>query len=582
MNQESESKPAEAEASRKPLIALLFLLVVTACLYSRAVGFGTVNLDDVSYVVETDIVNQGLSVEGFKWAFTTNKLANWHPLVWLSLMTDATIFGDWYGGFHLTNLLLHLANIVLVWFTLSRMKLPQTAILVATGLFALHPVHVESVVWISERKDVLFGFFGWLSLFFYVGYTQSRRNRDYWFAFVAFALCMLSKQMLVTFPALLLTLDLLVLRPEGVNKPTSSFGRMLADKIPFAVVAAAAVLTVINAQEQAIAAADTHPVSQRVQQAVVNYASYLKLFAVPTDLSILYPLPVEPPSPGIVGLCGLLLITITIVAISFWRRQKWVTAGWLWFLGTMVPVIGLIQVGGQSIADRYAYFPFVGLYVIAGLAIDRVFDSEQRAALRRGVLVVLGLVLCGLTWNQIGYWQSSVDLWKQADASVERNFVTSYQLGRSHFEAKNYEAAHEPLKRAVKFAKEFPRDIRPNYLAAAHNYLGIMSYKGGQYPAAEAHMQESIALWDDSNSAAYSILGFIAYGKGQHKTAVDQLSIASTLSPADPQVWYILALAHLKLQDLKAGVSCLQKALQADPSHRESLLLLQRLRQAQN
>ena len=410
---------------RREVVLALGLVALTLAVYGRVYRFEFVDYDDPSYVISNPDVLSGLNVGSVRWAFGEVHAANWIPLTWLSLMLDATCYGSWPGGYHITNALLHLANVLLVFAIFARATgNPRSSALVA-ALFAVHPLHAESVAWIAERKDVLSMFFGLLSLFAYVRYAQldraaPRRALALSLALVFFVCSLMSKQTFVTLPFLLLLLDYwplgrLAVGParaagdEGQRGPshprnppaaaggfgasrrwyfrtfrqltggqaaasaTGQFrrvGLLLLEKLPFFAAGALFCLVALWAQQRGsmIRSLATFPLATRCLNAVLAYALYVCKAVVPVGLAPYYPHPGAQLSVARVGLAALFLVAVTLIAITQVRRRPFLLVGWLWFLGTLVPMIGLVQIGEQQLADRYMYLPSIGLYVaVVGL-----------------------------------------------------------------------------------------------------------------------------------------------------------------------------------------------------------------------
>src|SRR5206468_6718812 len=341
---------------RTDLVILLGLALTTFGIYRQVIGHQFITLDDPSYIRENPMVNRGVTLAGFAWAFTTFHAANWHPLTWISHMIDCQFFGTNAGGHLLVNALIHVANTLLVfWFLLRTTHARWPSALVA-ALFALHPLHVESVTWASERKDTLSTFFGLLSLIAYVRYVEAPSIRRYAWTAIMLALGLLAKPMLVTWPFVMLLLDYWPLRRfqrSEVRRQRSVLRSLVVEKIPlFALVAASAVITsVAQSRGGAVRTFTEGSVALRLSNAVVSYAKYLLRAFWPNDLAVFYPFPgTDIPAWQIIG-AALLLIGITAFCLFQRKVRPYLIVGWLWFLGTLVPVIGLVQVGGQTMAD---------------------------------------------------------------------------------------------------------------------------------------------------------------------------------------------------------------------------------------
>ena len=409
----------------RPLWAGVLLAIVTAFVYWPAVGFDYVTYDDPLFITTNPHVLGGLTWENVRWALGTGLDGNWIPLTWLSYMLDVEWFGPTATGLHLTNILLHSANTVLIFLLFRRLTGAHWASAVLAGLFGLHPLHVESVAWVAERKDVLSTFFGLLALGAYARYAQGEQssniqhptpiNREpasnaqwwYWSAVFFFALGLMSKPMLVTLPFVLLLLDYWPLRrfePGNISAHDATLTRLICEKIPFFILAAiASALTIsVQFQNRAMVSLTNRPVGARISNALVAYARYLGKTFWPVDLTNPYPQTGHWPWSQVLA-AGALVMGLSVLAMLTARKRPYGLAGWLWFLGTMIPVIGLVQVGVQSLADRYTYIPLLGVFwIVVWAAADWPRAGGCPAWwLRLPLCWFWGLVQCGhgLNWS---------------------------------------------------------------------------------------------------------------------------------------------------------------------------------------
>jgi len=386
--------------------AIFILLVALAVVYWRVAGFGYSGIDDQGYVIYTEMVRSGLSLEGVRWAFTEFHMSNWHPLTWLSHMLDVTLFGIEPGPQHVVNVAIHGLNSVLAYCLALAMLRNWSAALVVALLFLVHPLHVESVAWIAERKDVLCGFFFLLALLAYLRYANRPGIRAYLWVVTAFILALLSKPMAVTLPIVFLLLDYWPLDRSGIrgggafDKTLSLWLRLVAEKIPLFLLSLASGLVTLAAQTKAMAPVDDLSIEYRLMNTAVAYAAYLRDTLVPTKLAVLYPLyPIDFFGAFVPSL--LALGALSAAAIALRRKYPWLIVGWLWFLVTLLPVIGLIQVGSQARADRYMYLPSLGLFLAFGAVLARLGGAGMRKA-----LFGLAPALCFYTF--LAWLQSSV------------------------------------------------------------------------------------------------------------------------------------------------------------------------------
>ena len=385
----------------------IVLLAVTMMAYSAVGSFGFVNFDDPDYVYRNLQVAQGLTWSGVQWAFTTGHASNWHPLTWISHMLDVQVFGLHPGAHHVINLLLHLANTLLLFGVLQRSTGATGRSALVAALFAVHPLHVESVVWIAERKDVLSTLFFMLTLWAYVSYTHSPALRRYLAVFVLLALGLMAKPMLVTLPFVLLLLDLWPLKRVGVDAwDRATATRLVVEKIPlFALVAISSIVTFLVQREGgAVINLEGISLALRLSNALLSYIAYIGNMVWPSGLAILYPYPGSIPMWKSAAALALLLAA-SAAAIMAVRRRPYVTVGWFWYVGTLVPVIGIVQVGTQAMADRYTYIPLIGLFLLIAWG---GYDLPGRESSRRvplaAVCVMMVATLGVATWNQSRYW----------------------------------------------------------------------------------------------------------------------------------------------------------------------------------
>jgi tetratricopeptide (TPR) repeat protein len=412
----------------------ILLALSTFAVYSQTIANPFVNFDDTGYVTENPNVLQGLNAATLRWAITASAEANWHPLTWLSHALDVQLFGLNPAGHHLTSVIFHVLNVVLVFWLLLKATGATWRSLFVAALFALHPINVESVAWIAERKNVLCMFFFLLTLAAYGWYSRKPNAGRFLLVAGMFVLGLAAKPMVVTLPFALLLLDFWPLQrvlrwtlvPRALSLPQAPFRRLVLEKLPLLLLSAAGSLITLHVQRPAMEAAV--PAIVRLTNAIYAYASYLGKTFWPTHLAAFYPYKGFGISGWQVLLCLLLLIAITVGVLRN-RSRLYLAVGWFWFLGTLVPVIGLIQVGDQAMADRYAYLPLLGIFV---MLVWGGFDLEQRqhwnlracAASAGLVIIILSL----LTWRQIGTWHSSYDLWTHAlhvtdDNSVAENYA---------------------------------------------------------------------------------------------------------------------------------------------------------------
>jgi tetratricopeptide (TPR) repeat protein len=522
-----------SESKKKRGLICLALAAATIAVYWSVRGFDFVNFDDPDYVTENLVVRRGLSLRGVIWAFTHFYASNWHPLTWISHMLDCQLFGLHAGGPHLVNVALHAANGVLLFLLLERLTGAQWRSAMVAGLFALHPLHVESVAWIAERKDVVSTFFGLLALMAYARFSQSGRrgpNSKSWYvgAVVLFALSLMAKPMLVTMPFVLLLLDFWPLRRvENIGVRTfftPQFRKLVLEKWPWFVLAAASSVVTFFAQKAggAIQSTEYFPLTGRVTNAVTAYFEYVSKACWPAHLAVFYPLAHEQPAWRL-AVAVAFILGVSLAAVVTIRRLPFFLVGWLWFLGTLVPVIGLVQVGNQAMADRYTYIPLTGLFIIVvwgGWELLRHKRVTQiiGAAAALALLVVFAVV----TVYQLQYWRDGFALFTHTLAVTRENAVANNNLG-TLLVARGRDA--DGLAHYAEAVRLNPKN------ASYQNNLATALARAGRQADAIEHYQASIQ--DDPLFAkAYSNLGALFLDQHHLDAAITNLSEAVRIDPA--------------------------------------------------
>ena len=474
------------------MIGGLGLLVII--IYAQTTTFDFINLDDNLYVYANPALQNGLSWELVKWAFTSFWSANWHPLTWLSHGIDVQMFGMTPGAHHAVNVVLHLINSILVFVVFRRMTGQQWMSFIVAVLFSVHPAHVESVAWISERKDVLSTMFWLLTMLAYVTFVRESESKDkvsppiflshssYWLVVLLFALGLMAKPMLVTMPFVLLLCDFWPLKRL---KRIKDIWPRIFEKIPLLVLATASSVVTFIAQRStgAVETLDYLPLGTRFLNTVVSYAKYVLMFFYPADLAVYYPYDKAIPSLQIV-FSVLFLIAISAICVYQIARRPFLIVGWLWFVGTLVPVIGIVQVGSQSIADRYTYVPYFGLLIMLVWGLSSVaneYGFRRRAFTVATVVAVLAFA--GLAYRQVSYWRDNEALYRHTLAVTTNNSLIEHNLCH-HFVMLDRLDEAEPLcRKAI--------EVNPNY-SEPYNTLGILEFKRNNYVEAEKDFQMSV------------------------------------------------------------------------------------------
>ena len=578
------------------VLIALFLIVAILAVFWPIKNFPFISLDDGGYVTENPQVLNGLSLKGVIWAFTTKHASNWHPLTWLSHMLDIELYEVNPGGHHLTNLLFHLANTLLLFWVLKWM----TGTLWRSGfvalLFALHPLHVESVAWVAERKDVLSTFFWMLTMGAYVHYVHQTSLRRYLLVFLSFTLGLMSKPMLVTLPFVLLLLDYwplgrlqiaskVIRIPHNKTYSNSTNGspsllHLVWEKVPLFVLSIVSSLLTVVAQWKggAVSSLGALSLEVRVANALISYVSYIGKIIWPARLAVQYPYPERFPLWQVAG-AGFFLIGVSFLVVREARRRPYLGVGWLWYLGTLVPVIGLVQVGAQTMADRYTYIPLIGLFVMMVWGIPEFLTGwrYRRMVLPASATLVMVLLMI-LTRTQLQYWYTGITLFRHSlDVTID-NYLSHNSYGVAlAAQGKNEEAivhykeslrirpyfadTHLNLGNALARQGKYQEAIdhftkalslRPDFVKA-HNSLGVALAHQGRYEEAITHYKEALRIKSDY-AEVHNNLGVILARQGKTQEAMTQYHQALQMKPA-------YADAHYNLGNLLARQGKFQEAI---------------------
>lgn len=590
---------------RPKYLVSLFLFVMTVMVYWQTGSHGFINFDDPEYVYENPYVKLGLTPATIKWAFTTFHASNWHPLTWLSHLADVQFYGMHPFGHHITNVILHSANVVLLFLLLLRLTGFLWRSMVVAALFALHPLHVESVVWVSERKDVLSAFFWLATLFLYAEYVKTFGRRYYLLMFMMFAFGLMAKPMLVTLPFVLMLLDYWPLgrwSMGGVVAETSStrnscdaeipFRKLLQEKIPFLVLASVSCVLTLFAQQEggAVNSFDNYSITMRIANAIVSYTGYLQKMFWPHNLAFFYPLPKAIPIMQLLT-AACVFAVMTFISIRLLRKQPFMIVGWFWYVVTLLPVIGLIQVGGQSSADRYTYIPLIGIFI---LLIWWLCELTAKIPYRRLVLTaVSGIVLTGctlVTLRQISYWQNNVTLYSHALAVTNDNYIAHNNLGFAlASEDKLFEAtAHfnEAIRISPRFADAYLNlgnaflktgeidrsivfinkaiDLRPKF-ASAFLDLGVAMFRKGRFDDALDNFNRALAIDPFLGDGNYN-KGVVLSKTGKSDEAIECFSTALKINPDNPDFHTQLGIELSRKGRLREAINQFSEALRLNPN----------------
>ena len=564
--------PEKPKLEQPVVVALLLALAVIA-VYWPVGSFDFINYDDPEYFSENSHVLAGLNWANLKWALQATDNASWYPVTWLSLLLDATLFGKGPGGPHLVNLLFHTANVVLLFLLLRRLTGALWRSALVAGLFALHPLRVEVVAWIAERKGLLSAFFGLLALHAYARYVERSKGRSpkskawYGVACGCFMLSLLSKPILVTLPFAMLLLDCWPLK--RVEYPFSlkasqergryfrSAWRLIWEKVPFFGIAmlSGAVTVWTHKQAGAIQPLALLPLKDRLENAVVSYARYMGKMVWPTGLALPYPHPGQWPL-GFVFVAAGVVAGLSLTALWLGRRHAYVLVGWLWFLGTLVPVIGVIQWGGQAMADRFTYIPSIGLFIIMVWTAGELVEGGQRL---KGLAAAVSLLMLGacafLARHQVQYWRDSQRLFRHAVEVTSDNVVALNSLGFYYTARGQPEEAEKSFQRAL--------GIKPNKYS--WHGLGSALIDKRQYAEAVAACEAALKT-DPEMARAHSTLGVALTKLGQTNEAMSHYLEALRLRPELAEAHYNLANALAIRGQIETGRQHYEASLRSDPN----------------
>ena len=580
----------------RPRVIGLLLALATLLAYLPATHDRFINYDDDDYVAQNQVVQKGLTWAGVKWAFTTWHASNWHPLTWLSHMTDCELFHLNPGGHHFVNVLFHAANATLLFLLLLSLTDALWPSAFIAALFAWHPLHVESVAWVSERKDVLSTFFALLTLLSYTRYAQKRSKAesrgsradiavqaldfrlstlDYLLALLFFACGLMSKPMLVTLPWVMLLLDYWPLGriADSKNRPVpaaqgTTLHRLLLEKWPFFLLAAlSCTVTFLAQRTEAVATLTKVPLTLRLENAILAYGGYLLKAIWPVHLAVFYPLS-QHPAWSLMAAAAAVLILISAVVWLERGRRPWLLVGWLWFLGTLVPVIGLVQVGDQAMADRYGYFPLIGIFIAITFTLAQWtngFRFRKTGCAIAGVLMLSACLV--LTENQLRYWRDSESLFSHAVAVTKDNALAHLNLGAA------LDEENRPEEALIEYQKALQIDPRRHEL---YNNIGRLLNDAGKPKAALDYCREAVRL-NPKSPLSHNGLGLVLMELGHFDEATSQFSEAAQLDAGYAPPRFQMGKILLKQGRDAEAMPYFHEALRIEPDNLQMLIYLARV-----
>jgi len=532
-----------ASKSKQSFLISIALIAVSFLAYYRTLYYGFVEFDDPVYITRNDHLLHGFGMSQLIWAFTSNYASNWHPITWLSHLLDIQLFGLNPFGHHAVNLFFHAANAALVFLVLNRFTQDQLKSAAVALLFAVHPLHVESVAWISERKDVLSTFFGLWSLYFYFSYAQTKSLRHYLLVAWFFVLSLMSKPMLVTLPGLLFLLDYWPLKrftlEQGSKKNRKSLWDvcegLFFEKIPLLALSFASAAITYQAQNRALVF--RYDLMMRLGNVIRNYGVYLYKSFIPHPLLIMYPFNFKdiPLAPVLISLASLFFITVFVVSMSKKSPDRgYLILGWFWFLISLVPVIGWVPIGWSYVSDRYMYLPIIGIFVLLVWSGSEVLKKVPVKFVGVGAII---LIACGFAFKtevQIGYWQSTEKLFEHALKHNPKNMIAYHKLAELKEDQGDTEEALKIYRQIEKSDPEFP---------GVHVSIGNYHFRHNDYPNAILQYQQAARL-DPNLSMAYTNLGAALYLTGRTDEGIAAFKKALELNPADEKAARNLAQAQ--------------------------------------
>ncbi|MGZ6291132.1 MAG: tetratricopeptide repeat protein [Syntrophales bacterium] len=578
---------------RRQFLICLILTVTVLAVFWQVKNNDFVNFDDPRCTTENLHIQSGLNLGLLKWAFTTSHAGYWQPLTWLSFAMDYQLFGLHAGGYHIVNLLFHTVNSLLLFLILSRMTHALWKSAFVAALFALHPIHVESVAWIAERKDVLSAFFWMLTMGSYVFYVEKPGVKKYLLTLFFFALGLMAKPMLVTLPFVLLLLDYWPLgrirfnhssdvpkiseskkekkrarkiSSQAKGKELSPSDQSLLwqrlwpvfrEKVPFfALSAISSIVTAIGQQEVgAMESLEILPIGARIGNALISYMRYIGMTIYPHGLAVFYPHAGTPPLWEVLLTAAFVLIA-TLVIIRWAAKMPYLAMGWLWYLGTLVPVIGIIQVGMQSMADRYTYIPVIGLFVATAWAVPDIARNwrYRQYILTAGALIVFSALMFS-TWMQVKYWQNSITLFEHAIQVTDNNYLAHNNLGVALSDAGKKEEAMAHYREAIR--------IKPSYENAYFN-LGNNLSAQGRTDDAVLYYQEALRL-RPNYAKAHNNLARLLISKNMFKEAIGHFQEALKTEPTNAGMHYNLGIAWMSIDHFEDAIGQFQEAVRINP-----------------
>lgn len=542
-------------------LIIIFLIIASTVAFAQIGNNDFINIDDQGYITNNKHIQSGMTAENIKWAFIAIVVNNWHPLTMISHMIDWSLFGANPSGHHLVSLLLHIGAVVLLFLFLNKTTNHIWTSAFAAAFFALHPLRVESVAWAAERKDVLSMFFGMASLYVYAFYAKSSQKSQYYLCLTLFALSLLSKPMLVTLPFVFLLMDYWPLERWQITQLKNNIKgikKLVAEKIPFFILAL--LMSTITLWVQDRTDSIKASLSSRIFNAINSYICYLRKTFWPMDLAVFYPFEHTIFSWHIL-IAACILISITLMIVYASKKLPFLLVGWFWYLGTFIPVIGLVQVGMQSMADRYTYLPSIGLAMMLSWGVLAIYKrKDMRKSILFSAAMIIIVVLMIFTRQQSAYWKNSVTLLNHTVKVTKNNYLSYSIRGCAHAESFHYQLAIQDFNKAILLKPDF---------ANAHYDRGTVYYGLGMYHHAMQDYNEAIILKPDYTDA-YNNRANIYGQQGQYQRAIQDFNKVIDLDSGYLKAYNNRGLAYRALGDYKSALEDFNKAIRLDKDYAEA------------
>ncbi len=557
------------------IFVVLMLIILILGVYWPVQNYEFIGFDDSIYIIGNSHVQSGITIEGIKWAFSTKYFGLWNPLTWLSLMVDYQFFRFNAGGYHWTNVIFHILNAILLFFLFRNLTGAIWRSAFVAALFTVHPINVESVVWIAERKNVLSTFFWMLTILFYVLYVRKPDWKRYLPVLISFALGLMSKPMLVTLPFVLLLLDYWPLNRTNVNtqnepniqvalKPgKEKISFLIFEKVPLFVLSAVSICIMLYSPQSDYLPQFKKTIDadfvQRLNNAIFSYGMYLKKLFWPTDLYLPY-LYLNIPLWQIF-LSAIILIIITTMVCMYYKKYPYLLVGWFWYLGTLVPVIGIIQIGEHTMADRYAYVPFIGLFLMIAWGSEQILNKKdilKKICIFLSVLIIALLTMA--THNQLKLWNNTVTLFENTLGKDPNNYAAYALIGQ--------ELAKNGENEKALFYYDMTLKLNPR-IYSAYNNKGVVLQKLGRRDEAIQIFKKAIQI-DKSSAAAYYSIGLLYFEDKNFDECIAYSLKAIEKKPDYTEAYNLLGIALVEKGKIQEGISQFEKALRIDPYHQNA------------